>query len=501
MKNNIALENFYGKLYCPVAVVDENGSIVYINKSYADFWGIEMYELAAYNIFKDVEIQKKDIGYAIKDVLTGKHSKIIENYSDSMLKQKHHALPFISTHIFKINIDDIPFAVLVYKNETEIKLLETEIKKASESENEAERLRSTFLSVLSHEMRTPLNIIMGYTSILKETLANKLSEEEAGYFDNLFSGSERLLKSITQILEFAQIEADEYHITTIPVNLNELIEKNIQDTLQSIDPKKITIKKNLPANTIFVSADEQNLNSVLNNLLSNAAKFTNQGFIEIELVLLKDKELAMCKIKDTGIGISAEYIDHIFLPFSQEDLKIGRNYEGNGLGLALAKRYIEKMEGSLLVDSIKGVGSTFTFTLPLAKEHNRSQLKKEKGKKKKMLIIDEFSESFNLLEAFLKTDYELSFSEMNSIDFNELEKSDYDTVIFDINPTTWTECMEFGSRLRKTLPEQIPILVISSEFSSAKIKACRNSCADKFLVKPFSKNSILTILDDIQTEI
>jgi signal transduction histidine kinase len=86
-------------------------------------------------------------------------------------------------------------------------------------------------------------------------------------------------------------------------------------------------------------------------------KFTRQGYIEIETSVLEDRELAVCKVKDSGIGISTEYIDHIFSPFSQEDLNISRHYEGNGLGLALAKKYLEKMGGSLLVDSIKGVGS------------------------------------------------------------------------------------------------------------------------------------------------
>lgn len=498
MKNSIILENFYGRITHPVAAIDESGKIIYINKAYSELWGVEMHELAEYNLFDDKEIQKKEIIYVIKEVLNGRHSKIITNYSDSILKQRHPAVPIISSQVFKVMIDENHCAVLLHKNDTDITLLEAEIKKASESENEAERLRSTFLSVLSHEMRTPLNIIMGYTSILKETLADKLTEEEKSYFNNLHGGSERLLKSISQILEFAQIEADQYHITTSTINLNELIEKNLFAVSNLIDNKKVTIKKNFPSEKILVSADEQNLNNVIDILLNNAVKFTNQGFIEIELSIIAERELAMCKVKDTGVGISADYLEHIFLPFSQEDLKIGRNYEGNGLGLALAKRYIEKMEGSLLVDSIKGVGSTFTFTLPLAKHPViKEPIKKEK---KKILIIDEYRESFTLLEAFLKSEYELTFSNMHSIDLNEYQTNNFDIIIFDINPSLWEESNQFGETLRNNFSSEKPILVISSEFSSNKINLCKEKFASAFLIKPFSKSNIINFLQKIEKE-
>ena len=111
--------------------------------------------------------------------------------------------------------------------------------------------------------------------------------------------------------------------------------------------KKLDFTVKFQEANIYVDVDLQCLEAVINNLLDNAIKFTRQGYIDIEIETFKERELALCKLKDTGVGISTEYLDHLYRPFSQEELDIGRNFEGNGLGLAISKRYLEKMGGSL----------------------------------------------------------------------------------------------------------------------------------------------------------
>jgi signal transduction histidine kinase len=198
-------------------------------------------------------------------------------------------------------------------------------------------------------------------------MQDKIGPEDRVYLDNLYSGSERLSNSITQMLEFAQIEAGNYILNIETINLNSLLTNCIDANRENALNKKLSIKTNFSKKIILIDVDAQSLESAISNILNNAVKFTRQGFVEIETGIIEEREIAICKIKDSGVGISTEYVDHLFRPFSQEDLNIGRNYEGNGLGLALAKRYLEKMGGSILVDSIKGVGSTFTLTLPLSK--------------------------------------------------------------------------------------------------------------------------------------
>jgi signal transduction histidine kinase len=365
----------YDPLPFPIQVISSGGSVVFVNKSFLSVWGFGLEELKEYNLFDDPGLKRINIYSKINEVLKNKTEVIINNFNDSLLKSKSSTLPYLKTTIFSLDIDDETFVILLHEDQTEIILTEAEIRKAREGNREAERLKNTFLNVLSHELRTPLNIVLGYSSIIKESMRDKINVEDRIYLDNLYSGSERLFKSITQMLEFAQIEAGIYKINVEPVELSSILKNSIDAVKNLADEKKLSIKTKFTSSPVYVLADIQSTENAVSILVNNAVKFTKQGFIEVEIKVLEERDLAVCKIKDTGVGIAAEYLDHLFRPFSQEDLNIGRSYEGNGLGLALAKRYIEKMGGSLLVDSIKGVGSTFTFTLPLTNLISKSEEK------------------------------------------------------------------------------------------------------------------------------
>ena len=359
----------YDQIPYPVQIVNEKGKIVYVNHSFTFQWGYNLSELKEYSIFTDSEIKKCGADQAILETLGNGTNNFINNYADSLLKSKEITPPLFRTKVFSVSEGDKIYAVLFHEDQTEIVLAEEEVKKSRDNNKETERLKDTFLTVLSHELRTPLNIILGYSSIIKESMRDKISPEDRVYLDNLYSGSERLSNSITQMLEFAQIEAGNYILNIETINLNSILSNCIDANKESALNKKLSIKNNFSRKNILIDVDVQSLESAINNILGNAVKFTRQGFIEIETSIIEDREVAICKIQDSGIGISTEYMDHLFRPFSQEDLNIGRNYEGNGLGLALAKRYLEKMGGSLLVDSIKGVGTTFTLTLPLSQKN------------------------------------------------------------------------------------------------------------------------------------
>jgi signal transduction histidine kinase len=358
----------YDQIPFPVQIINEKGEIVYVNYSFTFQWGYNLSELKEYSIFNDSELKASGAHKAILDTFERGTGNSINNYADSLLKSKEITLPIFKTKLFPVSEGGKTYIVLFHDDQTEIVLTEIEVKKSRDNIKETERLKDTFLTVLSHELRTPLNIILGYSSIIKESMKDKMSPEDRVYLDNLYNGSERLFNSITQTLEFAQIEAGNYVLNIETVNLNSIITNCIDANRGIALQKNISIKTNFSKKKLLVDVDVQSLENTINNLLNNAVKFTRQGFIEIETGVIAQREIATCKIKDSGVGISTEYMDHLFRPFSQEDLNIGRSYEGNGLGLALAKRYLEKMGGSLLVDSIKGVGSTFTLILPLSQK-------------------------------------------------------------------------------------------------------------------------------------
>jgi signal transduction histidine kinase/CheY-like chemotaxis protein len=492
---------FYDPVQFPVQIINETGNIVYVNSAFTKQWGYNLGELKEYSVFKDLELRKNGIRDHIQKVIDEKSNDTVDNYSDSLLRSKEITIPIFRTNLFHISFENTDFVALFHFDQTELILTEEEIKKARLGNKEAERLKNTFLNVLSHELRTPLNIILGYSSIIKENLKDKLGPEDKIYLDNLYSGSERLFKSITQMLDFAQLEAGNYKLNIQTVDLVSILKSSITLIKGNAAKKNIDVKTNFLRDKIYVDVDIQSTENILNNLLSNAEKFTKKGFIEIEADVLEERELAICRIKDSGIGISTEYMDHLFKPFSQEDLNISRNFEGNGLGLALSKKYIEKLGGSLLIDSIKGVGTTFTFTLPLSQNVNNAEEKlKSNGNKKEILMLDNNGESFELIKAFLKSTHNIKVFTLREFKIDTVLNGHYGTIILDVNPNLWTQCLLICKDLKKNDPYKRPIVVISSESIDSRIAEFYHAGADKFLIKPFSKSDLLKSLEEIENQ-
>jgi len=490
----------YDSVRFPIQIINSEGYVIYVNELFTVQWGYNLSEIKEYNIFEDNELTRKGVQQLIKDSLTNDKYSTFDNYVDSLLLNRELAVPLLRTSIFPVNFEDEHYAVLLHEDQTEQFLAEEEIKKARDIGNEAERLKNTFLTVLSHELRTPLNIILGYSTIIKENLSEKFTAEEKVYLDNLYSGSSRLFKSITQMLEFAQIEAGNYNMDINCYDFCEIVQSCIEANRKNALDKKLDIKTNFERQRIYVDIDLQCTETAINNLLENAIKFTRQGYVDVEVNLMADRGFATCKIKDTGIGISSQYLDHLYQPFSQEDLNIGRNYEGNGLGLALSKRYIEKMGGSILVDSIKGVGTTLTITLPLSKNQTRKvtePVSKGDVDFSKILMIDDTGESYELIRVFLREAYKFEVYKFNDFDISFINEDVYSMIILDVPKNLWDNSLQLVKQIKENDPYKRPVLVLSSEFMHDKIAQFHQAGVDKFLVKPFAKNDLLSAIEKI----
>jgi PAS domain S-box-containing protein len=488
----------YDKVRFPVQVIEQSGKVVYINEAFTILWGYHLDELREYSILNDSVLRENRAIDKIMEVLNGKNYTAIDYYEDSLLRSRDYAVPILRTNIFVINDEDEPYIVMYHEDQTEILLTEEEVKKARDASYESERLKNTFLNVLSHELRTPLNIILGYSSLIKENLNDKIGAEDKIYLDNLHSGSERLFKSITQMLEFAQIEAGNYNLNIETTDLVSIIQDCVPEHQKQTKEKSLELRTTFSHKKIYVDVDVQCVENALNNLISNAVKFTHQGYVEVEVSILQEKGLAICKVRDTGIGISTKYLDHLYQPFSQEDLNVGRNYEGNGLGLALAKRYIEKLGGSLLVDSIKGVGSTFTFTLPLNQSKGFSAVSDsdEQRGSNKILMIDNSGETFELVKAFLKNSFTLSNYNIRDFKLELVQDSSFSHFIFDVDKNYWQQGIFICRDIKRHDPYKRPIIIISSEYIEDKIKEFYQAGATKFLVKPFGKSELTKIISE-----
>ncbi len=493
---------FYDELSQPIQVLDKSGNLVYVNKSFTNTWGYSLADLKEYNLFNDTVIKKSNFLSLIKKAIEQNLPTEIEDYSDSLLRNKKSTTPLYATKIFPIKVEEEFYYVFIHEDQTEAFLAEAEVKKARETSKEADRLKNTFLNVLSHELRTPLNIILGYSTIIKESLKEKVSTEERVYLDNLYNGSERLFKTISQMLEFAQLDAGNFKLAIETVDFVPMLQYSIQNIRRPALEKKLDLKTTIKEDSILVDIDLHCIENTINNLLNNAIKFTSHGFIEIEAGILKDHELAFCKIKDSGVGISADYLDHLYSPFSQEDLNLSRNYEGNGLGLAISKRYIEKLGGSLIVDSIKGVGSTFTLTLPLSKKLKKSESEEAKLYKtdiKNILILDEFGETAELIKVFLKDFADVTIHKFENFMNFIAKRDEYQIVILDINLNQWQDGLALCQGIKMKDPYKRPIFVMSGETDRSKINEFYNAGAAKFIVKPFTRTELIESLYSILT--
>ncbi|WP_418604670.1 PAS domain S-box protein [Hwangdonia sp.] len=258
-----------------------------------------------------------------------------------------------------------------YKNHLEelVELRTNQLEKEKIKAQSADLMKSAFLATMSHELRTPMNSIIGFTGILLKEIAGPLNEEQKKQLEMVKNSGEHLLGLINDVLDISKIEAGKLKVSFYPFNYLSCLEKTIEFLLPQASKKGLDIKTEISSMDITLVSDERRIEQILLNLLSNAIKFSKTGTVLVK-VAVKDKTL-VTQVIDQGIGISKNDIIKLFMPFIQLEGGLSRNHEGTGLGLAISKNLIEKLGGSIHVESELGKGSNFTFKLPLEHSNNK----------------------------------------------------------------------------------------------------------------------------------
>jgi signal transduction histidine kinase/HAMP domain-containing protein len=239
----------------------------------------------------------------------------------------------------------------------------TELEIQKEQLNEASKLKTNFLSTMSHELRTPLNSVIALSGILSRKLAHKIPEEDYSYLEVVERNGKHLLELINDILDIARIESGKNELEITAFNLNELLEDLNQMILPQARQKNIELLYCNPSSPIYLQSDIGKCRHILQNLIANAVKFTEKG--SVELATNQTDQGIEITITDTGIGIAATDLLHIFDEFRQADSSTSRRFGGTGLGLAIAKKYTALLGGTIEVESTPDIGSKFTLLLPL----------------------------------------------------------------------------------------------------------------------------------------
>jgi len=476
----------------------ETGKIVDVNPFLIDLLGFTYEELTEKTIW--------EIG-SFKDIISN-HDKFLELQKKEYVR--YHDLPIVTNHGRKIRVE---FVSNVYSadNKSVIQCnirdisqrikIETELIKAKEKAEESDRLKTAFLTNMSHEIRTPMNGILGFTELLKEP--NLKSDDIQDYIQIIHISGIRMLNTINNIVDVSKIESGLIQINISETNINEKMEFTYKFFKPEVEFKELQffLKNGLTTKESIIKTDNEKVYGILTNLVKNAIKFTYKG--SIKFGYNKKGEFLEFFVKDTGAGIPENQKKLIFERFRQGSESNNRGYEGSGLGLSIAKSYVEMLGGEIWVESQEGKGTTFYFTIPynaVSEEKTEitdvvsSDLKEIQLHNLKILIVEDDEISYSLLKKMLQKISKEVLHAMTGIEAIEACRNnpDIDLVMMDIRMPVM-DGNEATSMIRHFNKDVIIIAQTAYAFSGDKEMAIEAGSND-YISKPINSTSLFELI-------
>jgi len=351
-----------------IIITDTDANIEYVNPKVVELTGYSVEELIGQNprIFSSHEKSKEEYTQLWKTIKSG------NIWTGEFHNRKKSGELYWESAIISPIIDsqsEISHFLAIKEDITADKKILQDLILAKEKAEESDRLKSSFLANISHEIRTPMNSILGFAELLEEEELQ--IEEQLEYLKIIRKSGQRMLATLHSIVEISKIEAGSISVKIGEVNVNRLVEQ-LMDVYQPETRAKglsFIYQCGFPSEELMMETDAEKVEKVISILLNNAIKFTHQG--EVSMVCKQNGTMIEFCIRDTGIGLDPMHTQLIFERFRQVDLALNRGYEGAGLGLTIAKAYVEILGGKIWIDSELGKGTAVYFKLPLKTEHQK----------------------------------------------------------------------------------------------------------------------------------
>lgn len=431
---------------------------------------------------------------------------------DTILISKSGKEYFVSATISNITNkqnDIVIGVVILLRDITKLKMLENEVRHEKEKAQAANIAKSAFIASMSHEIRTPLNGIEG---MIDMTLLTNLTNEQK---ENLLIAKEcskSLMEVINNILDFSKIEAGKMIVKNTQFYINDLVDRTVKTNIVHAKEKGIQFISNVNTSiTGEFTGDSGKIQQILNNLISNAIKFTSQGSVSLETEKLSEDENTMLlrfSVTDTGIGISLEDIDKLFKSFSQVDGTYTRKYGGTGLGLIISKKLAQLIGGEIYVESIKDKGSKFSLIIKIEKyqntDNNKIIVKQNKidnnitGISRKILIVEDNEVNQVVLSRMCSVmNHEIKLADNGLKAIEILNEETFDLILMDIQMPIMNgvEATKIIREREKLTGVHIPIIALTAYALFGDREKFLKIGMDDYLAKPINLNDLYKCIE------
>ena len=488
--------------------VEPSGVIIHANESFCEMSGFSIEELFG-----------KDGGEMLldefeKERMKERNASRIEGEEDVyelriLNKERETRYWLVSAAPLLGDDGNIHGSIGIHWDITHLKEMEFELKEAKRKAEESSKAKAMFLANMSHEIRTPLNGIVG----MAEQLAQSQLDADQRYFTDIMrSASSTLLSIINDVLDISKIESGKFSIETVSFNLNE----NIRRTLSIFEEKTrlagISLDIELMDDRgIMHLGDPHRLSQVLFNIVGNAIKFTNDGYVRVTSKLERGENdicLVSFAIEDTGVGMDMIYLTKVFEAFSQEDASITRKFGGSGLGLSISRSIVQIMGGTIAIQSEKGKGTRVDIRIPMRISNDKTKQEivemtdlQKSLKGLRVLAVEDNELNRMVLQVILKKcEVSVSIAHNGQEAIDLIQEKEFDIVLMDVQKPI-LDRLEAKRFIRQDLKYSITIIGLSANAMREEVEICKQAGMNDYLVKPYSERALVEVMKKWSTEV